>query len=95
VSATRIPFDPSLPFMVSAADLPYGPKRFSRGDTFPWRELGLSEYDLLQLWNANQVDAVVPVKVPMTIEGKSVMLTPGERVIVETPAQERKRRARS
>ncbi len=63
MSGTRVPFDLALPFAVATTDLPCGARRFKRGDAFPWRDLGLSEIDLLQLWIANQVDAIVPVAV--------------------------------
>lgn len=56
MSATRVPFDPSLPFVVASQELACGAKKLKRGDPLPWRELSLSEYDLAMLWIANQVD---------------------------------------
>ncbi len=88
MSATRVPFDASLPFVVTASGgLPCSGKRYEYGELFPWRELGLSESDLAALWIANQVDAL-----PDTV---AFLATPGPRVYVETPSQQRKRRARS
>ncbi len=60
MSGTRFPFDSSLPFVVATQDLPCGPKRFGRGDAFPWRELGLSETDLAELWVAFKIDNISP-----------------------------------
>lgn len=64
MSGARVPFDPALPFVVATPDLPCGPKRFTRGDAFPWPELGLSQYDLAMLWIANAVDCVAPPNAP-------------------------------
>lgn len=63
MSGTRVPFDLSSLFIVTTPDLPCGSQRFKRGDAFPWRDLGLSEMDLVQLWVANQIDAIVPAPV--------------------------------
>lgn len=88
MSGARVPFDTSLPFVVATSSpLPCGDRVFKRGDVFPWRDLNISERDLALMWIANQVD-VDPSRV-------GLQLTPGERVAVETPKQERKRRARS
>ena len=60
MSGTRVPLDFGLPFIVASQELVYGPKRLKRGDAFPWRDLGVSEYDLFQLWIALKVDNAVP-----------------------------------
>ena len=60
MSATRVPFDLSLPFVVAKADLAYGPMRLVRGDAFPWRQLDVSEYELVQLWATQTLDCIVP-----------------------------------
>jgi hypothetical protein len=60
VSATRVPFDLELPFIVAAQELACGGRRFARGDAFPWHELGVSELDVLQLYGWLKVDCVVP-----------------------------------
>ncbi len=65
MSGTRVPFDPSLPFIVAAEDLPYGASRFRRGDLFPWRDLGISQLELLQLWSGLKVDAVPELGTPV------------------------------
>lgn len=64
----RVAFDPSLPVVVACSDLPCGPKRFSRGDAFPWRDLGLSEFEVAQLWGALQVDCVERTEVAEVAE---------------------------
>lgn len=110
MSGTRVPFDSSSSFIVATQDLLCGPTRFVRGDAFPWRELGISEFELAQLWVSNKVDAVVPDAGPTIEECKQkfdsptspvtlpaqnrFLATPSERVVVETPAQERRRRDR-
>lgn len=58
MSSTRTPFDPELPFVVAAQDLAYGSQQFVRGQPFPWRDLGVSELDLLQLHSFFKVDCV-------------------------------------
>jgi hypothetical protein len=59
VSTTRVPFDTTLPFVVACQELACGPQKLVRGEPFAWRELGLTEMDLGQLWVAGQVDCVV------------------------------------
>lgn len=56
MSGTRVPFDTSLPFVVACGELSCGTRSFKRGDAFPWRDLGLTEIDLLQLWLHHKVD---------------------------------------
>lgn len=60
MSAARVPFDISQPFIVSAGELPCGDKKYARGDAFNWKSHGLTSFELLQLWNACQVDCVAP-----------------------------------
>lgn len=60
MSATRIPFDPAAPFVVACESLVCGPARLVRGDPFPWRDLGMTEFDLLALWVALKIDATAP-----------------------------------
>lgn len=79
MSGSRAPFDVSLPFVVSATELVCAAKRFKRGDAFPWRDMGLTEHDLVTLWIACQVDAV-----PNAVEFR---VTPGARVSVAPPKQ--------
>jgi hypothetical protein len=64
VNGTRVPFDTTLPFVVACQELACGPEKLVRGDAFAWRELGLSEMDLGQLWLAGQVNCVAPVEQP-------------------------------
>jgi hypothetical protein len=56
--AARAPFDAGARVVVACEALPVGPHKLVRGDVVPWRECGLSEYDLLQLWVACQIDTL-------------------------------------
>lgn len=56
----RPDFEPERPFVVSATELRLGERTFTRGDAFPWRELGLTDADLYVHWRAGTVDAVAP-----------------------------------
>lgn len=59
MSGSRVPFDPDLPFVVATQDgLPIGGRVVARGRPFPWRELGVSVFDLLQLYRYFKVDCV-------------------------------------
>jgi hypothetical protein len=64
VSTTRVPFDTTLPFVVACQELACGPQKLVRGEPLAWRELGLTEMDLGQLWVAGQVNCVVPEPSP-------------------------------
>lgn len=60
MSGARVPFDPSLPAIVGCQDLACGPLKFTRGQQLPWRDLGVSERDLAEMYDANQVDFEAP-----------------------------------
>lgn len=93
MSATRVPFDVSLPFVVSASGgLPCSGKRYEYGAQFPWRELGLSESDLAALWIANQVDVVPDAPTEVTVKFPGVVSAD---LAEKLERRERKRRARS
>lgn len=57
MGATRVAFDPELPFTVSTGFV-YAGKRYEALAPFPWRELGMTEVDLLDLYQAGDVDCV-------------------------------------
>ena len=60
----RHAFDIRAPFIVASQDLVYGARRFCNGEPFPWRDLGVSELDLLTLWSAFKVDVSPAPTVP-------------------------------
>lgn len=67
MSLARVAFDSSLPIVVACSDLPCGNERYTRGDSFPWRDLGITVDDLAHLWIALKVDCVpLPVAKPST-----------------------------
>ena len=93
----RQPFDLDAPFAAREA-LVYGERRFAAGEVFPWRELGLSDLEVWNLWRTLHVDNVsVP---PATIVPSGSMPTTaapqGIPVPPPTKAERRaERRARS
>lgn len=97
MGTARVAFDPSMPVVVACSDLPCGPKRFARGDAFPWRDLGLSEIDLVQLWVALKVDCFDPVDVLQELPAHALPAAEppkaGESIPIETPKQKRQRAA--
>lgn len=74
MAPVRIAFDPALP-VLAAATLQCGAQTFKPDEPFPWRELGLSEFELRAFWLSGLV-RFVPV---------------GELAKVETPKPRRKR----
>lgn len=103
MSGARVPFDLDLPFVVASQELVYGGKRRERSEAFPWRELGVSELDLLQLWRCFKVDCVASIPgftaggtVEIDASGPAAIAIPpdmsrGERLHIETPKQRRRR----
>lgn len=51
----RIAWDPSLPVVASQA-FPIGDRTFRDGDPLPWREMGLLESDVFNMWRSGLVD---------------------------------------
>ncbi|MDQ1446815.1 MAG: hypothetical protein QOI20_3279 [Acidimicrobiaceae bacterium] len=91
MSLVRVAFDEDAAFTVACEELLFGPHRFARGAPFPWRDLGVSPFDLFILWTALKID-VDPVGPPREVTldgGRKVTMTPGHRVDVLTPAQNR------
>lgn len=85
--AARVAFDPVLP-VVAAADFTYDESHaFTHGDAVDWRELGMSEGDLFNLWRAGLV-AFQPTTEAATV----VVETPG--VASAEAAQQLDRRER-
>lgn len=70
----RVAFDIRAPFVVASEELVCGARRFARGEAFPWRDLGVSEIDLLTLWTALKVD-VSPALSPPAAPPSSVEQT--------------------
>lgn len=66
MSASRVPLDLEQPLIVACSELPCGPRVYKRGDLLAWREAGLTELDVLRLWQCNQVDTKLsqPVVAP-------------------------------
>lgn len=89
MSSTRVAFDLERPFIVAAQELVYGPKQFVRGEPFPWRELGVSELDLLQLHSFFKVDCVGDDELPGFVPGGSFVVPPAP----AAPKPKRKPRA--
>lgn len=54
MTAVRIAFDPALPVKTAGA-FDVGDRKFSADEPFDWRELGLSEADLANLYRAGYV----------------------------------------
>lgn len=93
----RIPLDPSLPLVASQA-FTSGEHMFRPGDPVDWRALGASEIDVVIWWRYGLVDhphELAPESLDAPAESRTVTFVakPGERVIVETPAQREARRA--
>ena len=86
MSGTRVPFDPSLPFIVATQDLPCGSWRGQRGDAFPWRDLGVSPNDLLTLWVAHKVDTVAPIEIVPRDLAPGEMLVDAMLTEIDAPA---------
>lgn len=74
---------------VAARDLRVNGREFKAGELFPYAELGLVHARAVHLWKAGRLKVAPPETVALRV-------TPGERVDVETPSQQaKKRRARS
>lgn len=73
---------------VAARDFVASGRSFKAGDVFPYAELGLVYAKAVNLWTAGRLK-VVPQAAATPV---AMQLTPGERVVVETPSQHRKRR---
>lgn len=98
MSGARVPFDPDLPIVVATQDgLPIGGQVVARGQVLQWRELGLSEWDLLQLYTFYKIDCVpfvdatesVPegtLRAIRTDDGQVLVVARGEAVHVQPPA---------
>lgn len=103
MSGARVPFDPDLPFVVATQDgLPIGGRVVTRGQLFRWRDLGVSEFDLLQLYTYFKVDCVPwmtrgerpsrgEIRALRTDDGQTLVVTADEAVHVETLKQRRRR----
>lgn len=79
--SARVAFDPSSPFIVATSEMHCGDRRFVRGDPFPWRELGVSDLDLAQLWVALKIDCVdrAVVETPSVVTAKQPKARPQPR----------------
>jgi hypothetical protein len=74
-----IHFDPSRP-VVASSSFQAGEDTIAAGDAFDWRARGMTELDARALFGAG------------LLVHQPLKATPGERVDVETPSQQRKRR---
>jgi hypothetical protein len=83
---------------------PIGGRSFKDGEVVPIAELGIVHARAVHLWMANRLrvsstSAQPPASIPAPVAAQastvSFRATLGERVVFETPAQERKRKNRS
>lgn len=58
----RVAFSPDLPFVVTARGFVYRGRVYGRGEVFPWRELGIDEQEVLQLWMMLKLDCLLPAQ---------------------------------
>lgn len=78
----RVAFHPELPTVVARDSFVYAGKRYARGAAFPWRDLGVTEQDALELWRMQDIDCTDAVPGVVLVK-----VTPGEHVSIETPQQ--------
>lgn len=76
----RVAFDPALPVVVTSG-FTRGGRAFIAGEPFEWRDLGMSEGELHNLWRCGMVAFKPVASIPV------VKVTPGEHVSIETPQQ--------
>lgn len=104
MSGTRTPLDLDLPLIVASPDLAWGARSFVRGDVFPWRELGATEVDVVQLYTFHKLDCVplaaanTPTGETRAVsldDGRMLVAKAGARISVETPKQKRQRTTRT
>lgn len=62
----------------------YGGRDFVEGETFPWRDLGLVEYQRRTLWIANKI-GVVDAPAPDSLGGFEVLARIGAAFAVPPP----------
>lgn len=80
----QLAFDPARP-TVASSSFQAGEDAIAAGDVFDWRARGMTEIEAATLFGAGLL--VHPAS--STVE---LLVSPGERVDVETPAQQRKRK---
>lgn len=78
----RLAFDPLLP-VFATSDFSDGTVK--AGEAFDWRTRGLQAIDALAMFRSGLLTHAASHVI-------AVHVTPGERVVVETPAQQRKRK---
>lgn len=56
--AARAEFSFDAPLVVACEEVTYYGQTFARGEPFPWRDLGVSELDVLLMWQQFKLDVV-------------------------------------
>lgn len=82
-------FDLNRP-LIASSGFTAGDEQIAAGAVFDWRARGISEVDVYAMFRSGLLyheSELQPAKAALAV-------TPSERVVVETPAQDRKRRDR-